>query len=120
MRHRDAAGHVDGTLSRRSPGPPCEPGPEFVVANLAVLIVSRSSVQPFWRSLRRWNPALYVLGGSAVLVLAFVLSIPALRAFFGFELPHGSDLVRALIWTCAPVFFLELLKVHRRSPAVVP
>jgi Ca2+-transporting ATPase len=82
----------------------------LVSGNLAILIASRSLIEPFWSSMRKWNPALPALCFAATAVLVLVIGLPGARALFGFDRGAPADLWRAVIAAAAPVLTLDVLK----------
>ncbi len=88
----------------------------LVLGNLAILITSRSSTEPFWMSLRRWNPAVPILLGIALALLAAVVLTPPLRALFAFAPVGAGDLGVAALVSILPVLALDALRpVPRRG-----
>jgi Ca2+-transporting ATPase len=88
----------------------------LVTGNLAILIASRSTTSPFWRTLGRPNRAVPILVGTTVAVVATILLVPALRGLFSFgTTTHGLLAVAALAGV-TPVLLLEPFKAFGASP----
>jgi Ca2+-transporting ATPase len=86
----------------------------LVVANLALVLATRSRTRTILATLRTPNAALWwVLGGAAAL-LAVVLYVPFLRDLFGFAVLHPSDLLMCLAAGFASIVWFEGIKVLRR------
>jgi P-type Ca2+ transporter type 2C len=77
----------------------------LIVANLALILASRSFTRSVLDSWRTPNLALWLLAASALAVLAAILFVPFLRELFRLALPHPDDLlvvaaagITALVW----------------------
>jgi Ca2+-transporting ATPase len=77
----------------------------LIVANLALILASRSFTRSVLDNWRTPNLALWLLAASALAVLATILFVPFLRELFRLALPHPDDLlvvaaagVTALVW----------------------
>lgn len=86
----------------------------LVTGNLAMLVASRDMALPFWASLRRWNPAVLLLGAGAIVVMVLVITVPPLRHLFGFEAAPPRALLRAIGGAVAPVMAMDSLKPFLR------
>jgi Ca2+-transporting ATPase len=64
--------------------------------NLALIATSRSRTLGVWESLRRPNPAMWWVTGSALVLLAMVLYVPWLRSLFHFSTLHPRDIALCL------------------------
>jgi P-type Ca2+ transporter type 2C len=83
----------------------------LVIANLALVLTTRSRTRPFLTTLRTPNAALWwVLGGAAAL-LALVLSVPFLRDLFGFAALPPLGLLACLGAGLASMLWFEGIKV---------
>ncbi len=89
----------------------------LVSGNLAILLCTRSRTEPFWRTLRRWNPALPILIGVTATVLAVVLMVPALRGLFGFVAIDTAAALLAAAHGAALVLLLDTVKLRRHEPS---
>ena len=86
----------------------------LVFVNLALIVANRSWSVRLWDVLRRPNRAIpWVLGG-ALLFLALVLYLPALRDLFRFSALHPVDLAICLLAGVVAVIWIEALKSIRR------
>jgi len=84
-----------------------------VAGNLAILVASRSTVVPFWRTLGRRNRALPILGVATIAVLAAILAVPALRGLFAFGATAPHVLALAALLGVTPVLALDALEALR-------
>jgi len=64
----------------------------LVLMNLALIATDRSRSLSVWKNLRRPNPAMWWVTGSALLLLALVLYVPWLRSLFHFSTLHPGDI----------------------------
>jgi len=87
----------------------------LVAGNLAILLCTRRLAQPFWSALRRWNPALLVLGGATIAVLALLLTVPALRGLFSFTAVDLLAVLTAAAFGALPVLLLDITKLFRSA-----
>jgi Ca2+-transporting ATPase len=92
----------------------------LVVGNLTTVIASRSTRAPFWRTLRRRNRALPWLLGTALALLAVVVSVPPVRGLFAFAgLPAGL-LAAAVLASAVPLLALDVAKLRATLPRASP
>ncbi len=89
----------------------------LISGNLAILLCTRSHAEPFWRTLRRWNPALPILLGVTTTILTGVLAVPALRGLFGFTAVDVAAALLAAGHGAILVLLLDVVKLRRRGPA---
>ncbi len=90
----------------------------LVVANLALVFTNRSWTRSLFETLRLPNPALWRVAGGAVLVLAVVLYVPAIRELFRFGALHPLDLVFCLVAGIFGILWFEGYKwIKRRAVA---
>jgi len=68
----------------------------LVLMNLALIATDRSRTLGFWEGLRRPNPAMWWVTGSALVLLALVLYVPWLRSLFHFSTLHPGDIALCL------------------------
>ncbi len=87
----------------------------LVVANLALVFTNRSWTRSLFETLRLPNPALWRVTGGAVLVLAVVLYVPAIRALFRFAPLHAPDMVFSAAAGVASVLWFEIFKRFGRT-----
>jgi Ca2+-transporting ATPase len=85
----------------------------LVTGNLAILVASRSAHLPFWRTLRRRNPAVPVLVTATLAILAVILLVPALRSLFAFGAPALTVVATAAAAGLVPVLLLDAIKATR-------
>ena len=83
----------------------------LVIGNLSLILTNRSWSRTLVTSLFSPNPALcWVLGGTTSL-LALILSLPGLRALFGFAPLHSDDLLLSLAAGGSGILWFELFKL---------
>jgi P-type Ca2+ transporter type 2C len=85
----------------------------LVVANLALVLTTRSRTRVIFATLRSPNAALWWIIGGAVALLALVLYVPFLRSLFGFAFLHPNDLLICLAAGFASILWFEALKLAR-------
>jgi len=68
----------------------------LVLMNLALIASGRSRSLNVWESLRKPNPAMWWVAGSALVLLALVLYVPWLRSLFHFSTLHPGDIALCL------------------------
>jgi P-type Ca2+ transporter type 2C len=88
----------------------------LIIANLGLILVNRSSSLTLVTMLRVRNPALWWVGGGALLFLALTLAVPAARGVFRFSPVHVDDLAICLAAGLIPVLLFEVFKMTRRVP----
>jgi Ca2+-transporting ATPase len=91
----------------------------LIVANLALILANRSLTGTIASTLRRPNPALWWVLGGAVVMLALVLGLPALRERLRMGVLHADDLLLCAAAGLVSVAWLELVK-RRRARAHAP
>jgi len=64
----------------------------LVLMNLVLIATDRSRSVSVWEGLRKPNPAMWWVTGSAVVLLALVLYVPWLRTLFRFSTLHPGDI----------------------------
>jgi P-type Ca2+ transporter type 2C len=83
----------------------------LIVANLALIFVSRSLTRSVWSGWRSPNPALRWLAAGALSVLAIVLYVPACRELFRLSRPHPVDALAIVAAGFASLAWMELVKI---------
>jgi P-type Ca2+ transporter type 2C len=68
----------------------------LVLMNLMLIATDRSGTLSVWESMRRPNPAMWWVTGSALVLLALVLYVPWLRTLFQFSTLHPFDIALCL------------------------
>jgi Ca2+-transporting ATPase len=86
----------------------------LVIANVGLIFTNLSWSQSMLAALRRPNPALWWVAGGAVVFLALVLSIPAIRAVFRFAPLHPADLAISAGAAAVSIVWFEVLKAATR------
>jgi magnesium-transporting ATPase (P-type) len=87
----------------------------LVVANLALVFIIRSWTRGLRQTLRLPNPALWRVTGAALLLLAVVLYVPAIRELFRFAPLHAPDLIFCVIAGVVSVPWFEPFKRFGRT-----
>jgi Ca2+-transporting ATPase len=82
----------------------------LIVANLALIFTSRSLTRSVLEQWRTPNVALWLLGGSALVVLAIVLFVPFFRDLFRLAMPHPDDVLVVIVAGVASLVWMELVK----------
>ncbi len=82
----------------------------LVVANLGLILTSRSPAQSIARTIRIPNPTTWWVVGGTILFLSMALFVPFLRELFRFDALHVTDLILCLIAAAVSVLLLELFK----------
>ena len=82
----------------------------LVLMNLALIATDRSRTLGVWESLRRPNPAMWWVTGSALVLLALVLYVPWLRSLFNFSTLHPLDIALCLGAGLAGGVWFEIVK----------
>ena len=90
----------------------------LVIANLGLILTSRSMSRTFSGMFGAGNKALWWVLGSTILVLVLVLYVPGLNELFNFGRMHVPDLAVALAAGAASVLWFELLKRLRPQAAL--
>jgi len=88
----------------------------LVLMNLALILTGRSGTLGVWESLRRANPAMWWVTGSALVLLAVVLYVPWLRTLFQLSTLHPFDIGLCLGAGVAGSAWFETVKRASRSP----
>jgi len=93
----------------------------LVAGNLALVLSNRSWSKGWIESLREPNPAMGLIFGTAVGILALTLRVPFLSQLFRFEALSWSDLGIVLGGAAFGLLWSELLKgLRRKIPATAP
>ena len=87
----------------------------LIVANLALIFTNRSLTHSILDNRRASNHALWILGGSALCVLAAVLFVPFLRDLFRLAMPHPDDLLLVMGAGLASLAWMEIVKRAARA-----
>jgi len=87
----------------------------LVLMNLALIATSRSRSLSIGESLRKPNPAMWWVTGSAVVLLAMVLYVPWLRSLFQFSTLHPGDVALCLGAGVAGGVWFEAVKRMSRG-----
>ncbi len=82
----------------------------LVLMNLALIATDRSRTLSVWESMRRPNPAMWWVTGSALALLATVLYVPWLRTLFQFSTLHPGDIGLCLGAAIAGGVWFEAVK----------
>ena len=82
----------------------------LVLMNLALIATDRSGSLGVWESLRKPNPAMWWVSGSALALLTAVLYVPWLRTLFHFSTLHPGDIALCLGAGLAGAVWFEMLK----------
>src|SRR6186713_1219122 len=88
-----------------------------VLANVGLILVSRSRHEMLLTTIRRPNPALGWIVGAAILGLALVLCIKPLREMFRFGPLTGYQVLLSVAAAAAGLGWLEIYKWLRLRPA---
>ena len=88
-----------------------------VLANVGLILVSRSRHEMLLTTIRRPNPALRWIVGAAILGLALVLCIEPLREMFRFGPLTGYQVLLSVAAAAAGLGWLEIYKWLRLRPA---
>jgi Ca2+-transporting ATPase len=94
----------------------------LVIGNLSLILTNRSWSRTLVTSLFSPNPALWWVLGGTISLLALILSLPGLRALFGFAALRGDDLLLSLAAGGSGILWFELFKLvtNRRSLRDLP
>ncbi|HSR07706.1 MAG TPA: cation-translocating P-type ATPase [Bryobacteraceae bacterium] len=87
----------------------------LVLMNLVLIATDRSRTLGVWESLRRPNPAMWWVTGSALVLLAMVLYVPWLRTLFQFSTLHPGDVGLCLGAGAAGGVWFEAMKRMNRG-----
>lgn len=82
----------------------------LVAANLGLVLVNRSWNTGLWGSLRRPNPAVWIVVGAAAAVLSLALGTPAARGLFHFAAVDPAALAGVGAVGLAAAFWFEIPK----------
>ncbi len=85
----------------------------LVLANLALILSSRSWSRSIFTTLRAKNAALWWVVFGALALLALTLSVPSLQSLFRFAPPRWEDLLAAIIGAILSAAWFELLKLSK-------
>ena len=87
----------------------------LVLGDLGLILGARSLSSTALATLRRGNKALWIVSGSALLLLTFVLAIPGLRALFHFAPLELQDFVAVVGLALVTVIASDVLKLSQRG-----
>jgi Ca2+-transporting ATPase len=89
----------------------------LVLADLGLILSSRSASRTAFASLGSRNAALWTVTSGTLVLLAFVLAVPALRDLFRFAAPRANDYALVFGAALLTVLLSDVLKmgVGRRS-----
>jgi Ca2+-transporting ATPase len=87
----------------------------LIAANLALIFSNRSWHHTILETLRSPNRALWWVAGSAVVLLAAVLYIPAVRMLFRMAVLHGMDITLCLLAGLLSIAWFEVVKILNRG-----
>jgi len=82
----------------------------LVIANLALIFANRSLTRPALSDWRTPNPALWLLAGGTLAVLAAILYVPFLRDLFRLAMPHVDDSIVFVTAGLASLAWMEAVK----------
>jgi len=85
----------------------------LVLANLGLILANRSWESTTMAGWRRPNPALKWVVGGAIVFLATVLSVPALRTLFHFTVLHPVDIAICFATGTLSIVWFEVFKALR-------
>ena len=89
----------------------------LVVANLGLILANRAGTGSVITSLRFRNPALWTVVGGTVLLLAVVLTVPALRELFQFTPLGTGDFLTIAGASVVALVWLDVVRIAgRRLP----
>jgi P-type Ca2+ transporter type 2C len=86
----------------------------LVIANIALIVTNRSWSGTVLTILRKPNPAMWWVVGSAFVFLGLVLYVPFLKALFHFSTLHPNDIAFCAGSGAVSIAWLETLKVLQR------
>jgi Ca2+-transporting ATPase len=86
----------------------------LVIANLALILVNRSSTRSILETIKIPNRALWWVTGGALVFLGLVLYIAELRSLFRLAYLHVDDVAIVLAVGIGSVAWLEIAKAIRR------
>ncbi|WP_461072580.1 HAD-IC family P-type ATPase [Spirosoma horti] len=89
----------------------------LVMSNIGLTLVSRSSRESFLRTMRRPNPALRLLQGITLGILAATLFIPGIRSFMHFSSLTSVQLGQCVLAASTGTFWIEAYKWWKRKSA---
>jgi len=89
----------------------------LIVANLGLIFSNRSWRQTILSTLQAPNRALWWVTGSAIILLALVLYVPALQELFRLSLLHPGDIAICLLAGLLSIAWFEAVKLFRNKPA---
>ncbi len=82
----------------------------LIVANIGLIMVNRSWNRSLLKTVCTYNSAVWWVVGGALLMLGFVVYIPALQGIFHFSALSGTDIVIALAAGISSILWFELVK----------
>jgi Ca2+-transporting ATPase len=82
----------------------------LIVTNLSLILTSRALHRPLIQTLRTPNRALWLLMGSALATLVFVIAVPPLRELFRLAPVHVDDLLLIVVVAAAALLMMEGVK----------
>jgi Ca2+-transporting ATPase len=86
----------------------------LIIGNLALILANRARRGTIIHALRRPTPAMGIVVGGGVVLLALVLHVPWLAALFDFSPPAAADLAISVAAGLMSVVWLQALSVVRR------
>ena len=92
----------------------------LVIGNLGLIFANRSRTLSIIQSLRMPNPALWWVTGGALLFLALVLAIPALRDTFQFAPLHRWEMVLLSLTGLSSILVAESIKLKPLQKFLYP
>ncbi len=82
----------------------------LIAANLGLVLVNRSWTAGLWRSLKRPNPAAWIVSAGAAAILALALGLPFARGLFHFAPVDLPSLLGAIALGAAAALWFEIPK----------
>ena len=82
----------------------------LIMTNLALICTNRSLSDPVWKKGRGRNPAFGWIGAGAMVLLAAIVYVPALRELFRSGILHVDDIAGVATATVCAVAWMELMK----------
>ena len=89
----------------------------LIIANLGLMMTNRSWSSSIRTILRAPNPALWWVTSGAIIFLAIVLNIPAVREVFRFSAVHPLDVIISALAGILSVIWFEIFKLFKTRGA---